>query len=86
MTSSREFAIMTVSAKTFLFGGMDHGVLAAQHRRTASDTVAGVDDVCDHRGGLWFAYKKNITDKGMVSIEKSVVMKVTSVINVASFS
>ena len=47
---------------------------------------AGVDDVCDHRGGLWFAYKKNITDKGMVSIEKSVVMKVTSVINVASFS
>ena len=48
--------------------------------------VTGVDDVCDHRGGLLLAYKKNITNKGMVSIEKSVVMKVTSVIRVASFS
>ena len=57
-----------------------------KHRRVTPDTASGVDDVCDYRGGLSLAYKKNITNKGMVSIEKSVVIKVTSVISVASFS
>ena len=55
-----------------------------QHRRFASNTFATNNGLCDYLCSLG-TYKKNITSRGMDTIESKVVMKVTSVIMVVSF-